>query len=169
MPKMDANTNIFGIQANEWTIYLLGVVIFVAMFFVQKYSYLVDRELNKKLSEKANWEGKPWPLISGFLLGFVVFVLGVFLPGDLSINTALWKWPEILIFVLALAIIVGLVIESFTHFGIAQGSLRIVIFALLAIAFFYAGLLTGLFLAAILALAIIIYFIFFWIKRLGIK
>ena len=166
---METDSNILGIPTNEWTIYILGILIFVAMFFVQKYAYLVDRELNKKLNDEAGWEGKPWPLISGLLLGFIAFVLGVFLPGDLSINPALWKWSEVLIFVLALAIIVGLAIESFAHFGKALGGLRIAIFGLLVIAFFYAGLIAGLFLAAILALAIIIYFIFFWKKRLGIK
>lgn len=166
---MNANNNIFGVQSNEWTIYLAGILVFVVLFFVQKYAYKVDRELNKKLSDEAGWEGKPWPLISGLLLGFIVFVFGVFLPGDLSINPALWKWPEILVFVLALAIIVGLAIESFAHFGIAKGGLRIVIFGLLAIVFFYAGMIVGLLFAAILALVIIIYFLFFWKKRLGIS
>jgi len=166
---MDTNDNIFGIQTNEWTIYVIGILVFIILFFIQKYSYLIDRKLSEKYKLDKEWEGHPWPLLSGLLLGFIVFVLGVFLPGELSSNPVNWQWPELLIFVFALAIIVMLAIESFIHFGKSVGSLRLVIFGVLSFAFFYAGMLAGLFLAAILALTIIIYFLFFLKKRLGIK
>ena len=164
---MDNNPQPESFIQSGWTIYILAVLVLVVLFFVQKYAYLIDRKLNAGLGKETDWEGKPWSLISALLLGVIVFVLGVFLPGDLNINPKLWYWPEIFILILTLMIFTGLSIESFSHFGKSLGAVRLVIFAVLSLAFYYAGLLMGLFLAAILALGVIVYFLFFWKRRVG--
>ena len=163
-----ANTNNSFLD-NGWSIYLITILVFVVMFFVQKYSYLIDRQVNRWKSMNGKWEGKPWPLISGLALGLLVFIFGVTIPGDLSIMPNKWNWPEITIAVFSLAIIVKLLIESLHNFGLNYGLIRFAIWLLLSIGYFYAGLLTGLFLATLFAIAVIIFFLFFWKKRLTIK
>ncbi len=152
-----------------WSIYIITILVFAVMFFVQKYAYVIDRQINRLQSINGKWEGKPWPLISGLILGILVFLLGVFLPGNLSIYPQNWDWPEITIAVLAILIIIKLLVESIKNFGTKYGFLRFGIWLVFSIAYFYAGLLAGLFLATLFVIAIIIYFLFFWKKRLTIK
>jgi len=163
----ETETNSF--SQSGWAIYVLAVLLLIVLFFIQKYAYLIDRKLNVSLGKGESWEGKPWSLFSALALGVLVFTLGVFIPGDFSVNPKLWHWPEILILILALTIFIVLAIESFSHFGKSFGTLRLVIFGMLSFVFYYTGLLLGLFLAAILALGVIIYFLFFWKKRMRIQ
>lgn len=152
---------------NPWAIYILGIVMFIALFFIQKYIHLLDRMLSAKM--KSTWEGTPWPLISSLGLGFLIFILGVFLPGDLNINPTNWHWPEIMIVILSLVLIVSLFIESTHNLGFQIGSLRFGIYLIICVIYFYAGLIAGLYFALLLAVAILIYFLFFWKKRLKIN
>ncbi|NQU31758.1 MAG: hypothetical protein HQ521_00850 [Bacteroidetes bacterium] len=162
----NSNTNFLN---SEWCIYIITFIVFIVMFLVQKYSCLIDLQINRLQSINGKWEGKPWPLLSGLGVGLLVFIFGVFLPGELTIMPNNWSWPEITIAIFALIIIVRLLIESIKHFGTSYGLLRFGIWLILSIAYFYAGLLTGLFLATLFAIGIIIYFLFFWKKRLTIK
>ncbi len=166
---MDTTTITQGNFENGWSIYLISFLVLIALFFIQKYSYLIDQKLGKLYNPDFHWYGKPWPLLSGLLLGFIVFLFSVFLPGELSFFSLNWGWPETSIAIIGIIIILGTAIESIKNFGIHYGILRIIITLILATGYFYAGLLAGLLFAGILAFVIIIYFILFWKKRLTIK
>jgi len=159
------NTNTF--FESPWAIYLLGVVLFIALFFIQKYIHLLDRKLSSKIN--STWEGTPWPLLCSLGLGFLLFLFGVFLPGELNLNPTLWNWPEIIIAVGILSLLIALVIESVKNLGRKLGITRSIIYLAICIVYFYTGLLAGLFFAVLLSLAILIYFLFFWKKRLKIN
>lgn len=159
------NTNTF--FESPWAIYLLGIVLFFALFFIQKYIHLLDRKLSSKIN--SNWEGTPWPLLCSLGLGFLLFLFGVFLPGELNLNPTLWYWPEIIIAVGILSLLIALVIESVKNLGRKLGITRSIIYLAICIVYFYTGLLAGLFIAVLLSLAILIYFLFFWKKRLKIN
>ena len=166
---MDTITNSSSFVDSPWSYYLIILVVLIVLFFVQKYAYLIDNKLMPPQNPDEFKQKKPWSLLSGIFLGVLVFILGVFVPGTLTIDPEFWGWPEIVIAVFGLLIILGLAFESFTIFGAKTGLLRFIIWLVLTIGFFYAGLYTGLFLASILAIFIIVYFIFFWKKRLKIK
>lgn len=154
---------------NGWGIYLLSFLILVALFFVQKYAHLIDRKLNQFSGNDSNWEGKPWPLILGLLLGVFVLLYNVFSPTDMQWNPADWHWAE---WILLVGIFTGLIIltlESIQHFGWKTGIVRLIIFAALMWGFFYAGLLAGLLIAAVLAVVVLVYFFRNWRKTMVIK
>jgi len=159
------NTNTF--FESPWAIYLLGIVLFIALFFIQKYIHLLDRKLSSKIN--STWEGTPWPLLCSLGLGFLLFLFGVFLPGELNLNPTLWNWPEIIIAVGILSLLIALVIESVKNLGRKLGITRSIIYLAICIVYFYTGLLAGLFFAVLLSLAILIYFLFFWKKRFKIN
>jgi hypothetical protein len=154
---------------NGWTIYLVALLVLSALFFVQKYAYLIDRKLNQLSRSGSVWEGKPWPLLAALLLGLITYLYNVFSPNDMQQNPSNWGWPEwILLFFFG--VMLGILsFESFSHFGKRMGLIRILIFVLLSAAFYVAGMLTGLLLVTVLALGILIYFINFWRKRISIK
>ncbi len=154
---------------NWWSIYLITFIVFIIMFVIQRYSYLIDRQINRLESKNGKWTGKPWPLLSGLLTGILIFLFGVFLPDDLSVNPAQWRWPEIVIAILGGVIITRLLIESLQHFGKKFAFIRFLIWLILSIGYCVAGVLMGFLLASLLAIAIVIYFIFFWKKKLTIK
>ena len=164
---MDNSENTYSLIDNPWTIYIIGILLFIILFFIQKYIHLVDRKLSSKINSQ--WEGTPWPLISSLGLGFLLFVFGVFLPDELSFNPSNWSWPEIIILIGVVSIISGLIIESINKLGQKLGVIRFVIYFLLSIIYFYTGLLAGLYFAVLLSLTILVYFIFFWKKRLKIN
>lgn len=152
---------------NPWTIYILGFILFIALFFVQKYIHLLDRKFSAKIN--STWEGTPWPLISSLGLGFLIFLIGVFLPGEINANPTNWHWPEVTILILGITILIILYIESTHNLGFKLGLFRFAIYLILCLIYLYTGLLAGLFFALLLALAILIYFLFFWKKRLKIN
>lgn len=154
---------------NGWTIFLVSFLILVALYFVQKYAYLIDRKLNQLNGNISNWEGKPWPLVLSLILGVFTLLFNVFSPNDMQWSPANWYWAE---WVLLLGFSAGLVIlavESIQHFAWKIGVVRIIIFTCLMWGFFYAGLLAGLLIAAVLALVILIYFFRNWRKIMVIK
>lgn len=154
---------------NGWTIYLLSFLILVALYFVQKYAYLIDRRLNQFNRNNNGWEGKPWPLILSLILGVFSLLFNVFSPNDMQWNPVEWHWAE---WVLLLGFLTGLVVlfvESIQHFGWKTGGLRLIIFAVLMWGFFYAGLLAGLLIAAALAVVVFVYFFRNWRKIMRIK
>lgn len=159
------NTNSF--FDSPWAIYILGFILFIVLFFIQKYIHLLDRKLSSQIN--STWVGTPWPLLSSLGLGFLLFLLGVFLPGELNLNPTLWNWPEIIIVVGILSLLIALVIESVKNLGRKLGITRSIIYLAICIVYFYTGLLAGLFFAVLLSLAILIYFLFFWNKRLKIN
>ena len=159
------NTNTF--FESPWAIYILGIALFIALFFIQKYIHLLDRKLSSKTN--STWEGTPWPLLSSLGLGFLLFLFEVFLPGELNLNPSLWNWPELTITVGVLSLLLALIFESIKNLGRKLGLIRSVIYLLICILYFYTGLLAGLFFAVLLAFAILIYFLFFWKKRLKIN
>lgn len=92
---------------SPWSIYLLGIVLFIVLFFVQKYIHLLDRKLSSEIN--STWEGTPWPLLSSLGLGFLLFLFGIFLPGELNLNPTSWHWPEIIISVGIFSLLIALV------------------------------------------------------------
>lgn len=166
---MDTIASNINTESGTLSIYVITLIIAVVLFIIQRYSYFIDRYINKLESKNGKWTGKPWPLISGLLIGVTIFLFGVFIPGDLTINPLNWQWPEITIAILSLVTIIVLLVESSQHFERKYALTRFFIWLILAVAYCIAGVLMGLILATIMALSIIIYFIFFWKKRLTIK
>ena len=154
---------------NWWSIYVIALAVFIVMFFVYRYSYLIDKQINRMESQNGKWTGKPWPLLSGLLIGLVAFLFGVFLPDKLEISPAKWNWPEIVIAIFAGVVITRLLIESFQHFGRKYAIIRFFIWLTLSAGYCVAGFLMGFIIATLLAFSVIIYFIFFWKKKLTIK
>lgn len=166
---MDTIASNINTESSTWSIYVITLIVAVIMFVIQRYSYLIDRQINKLESKNGKWTGKPWPLISGLLIGVIIFLFGVFLPGDLTINPLNWRWPEITITILSAVIVIKLLVESLQHFEGRYVLIRFFIWLLLVVAYCIAGVLMGLILATIMAISIIIYFIFFWKKKLTIN
>ena len=152
-----------------WSIYLITFLVLIALFFVQKYAFLLDRKLNRVSKTNSSWEGKPWPLLGALTLGFLTYLYDIFSPEKMNRNFFEWGWAEWLL-VACLAILAGiLAFESFNHFGKRFGLIRLLVLGLIAVGFYFAGLLAGLLLVTILALGLLFYFIGFWRKRLAIK
>jgi len=162
-------TDTQNIAQNEWSIYLIAFLVLLLLFFVQKYSYLIDKKLSKFQKKEPVWEGKPWPLITALFLGISTLLYNVFSPNDMQQNPANWHWPEWLLISSVFVLIAMLAIESITHFGKRLGLMRLLILGVLCTGFYFAGLLAGLIIVAILAIITIIYFINFWRKKMIIK
>lgn len=152
---------------NETYNYLIIIAGLIVLFFVIRYSYLIDRYLNK--TQKYGFEGKPWPLITGLLLGFLIYLFGITKPEGLEWNISNLIWQEYAIVLIILFTLLGLIIESFKYFKGVIAIIRMVIWAALTIICIFAGLYAGLLVSILLAIAIVGYFIFFWKKRLTIK
>ena len=166
---MDSTNTQVSFLENGWAIYLVSILILIALFFVQKYAFLIDRKLNQLSKNESNWEGKPWPLISGILLGIFTLLYNVFSPEDMQLNPANWHWPEWALIICSFVLLVILILESISHFGIRLGLIRFLVLSLLAVGFFYAGLLAGLLIVAVLAIIVFIYFLLRWSKIMKIK
>ena len=128
---------------NGWSIYLISILILVALFFVQKYAYLLDRKLNQTRKTGSDWEGKPWPLLLAILLGVLTLLYNVFSPNDMQQNPVNWSWPEWILNICFIILFGVLAFESISHFGNRFGLVRILILGSLAVAFYFAGLLAG--------------------------
>lgn len=152
-----------------WTIYLIAFLVLLALYFVQKYAYLIDRKLNKLANNSASWEGSSWPLILGLTLGILTLLYNVFSPNDMQSNPVFWSWSEWLLLGCCCIGLIKLTIESVTHFGWKTGLVRLFILSLLSIGFFYAGLLAGLLISSLLAIGVLIYFFRNWRKIMLIK
>lgn len=166
MDTTQINDSIFD---SGWTIYLIAFLVLLALYFVQKYAHLIDRKLNQFSGNDSNWEGKPWPLILGLLLGVFMLLFNVFSPVDMQWNPSNWQWGE---WVLLLGFGTGLIIlaiESIQHFEIRTAIFRLLLFTALMFGFFYAGLLAGLLIVAFLALFILVYFLLKWRNIMRIK
>jgi len=152
-----------------WSIYLFTFLVLVALYFLQKYAFLLDRKLNQFSKSNSEWEGKPWPMLTALLLGLLTYLYNVFSPEKLNQNLFEWGWVEWLL-TACLAILAGsMAFESIKHFGKRFGLIRLLVLITLAAAFYFAGLLTGLLLVTLLALGLLFYFIKFWRKQLAIK
>lgn len=154
---------------SEWAIYLISFLVLVAMFFIQKYAYLIDQKLNEIYHSGSNWEGKPWPMLAGILLGIFTLLYNVFSPEDMHANPSYWRWPEWGLLCCFIVLFGALIFESISHFGGRVGIIRSLILGVLSVGFYYAGLLAGLLIVTILALAILFYFIRYWRKQLAIQ
>jgi uncharacterized membrane protein len=152
---------------NDTYYYILIISGLFVLFFVIRYSYLIDRWLNK--SQEYSFEGKPWPLITGLLLGFLIYLFGITKPEGLEWNISNLIWQEYAIMLIILFTLLGLLIESFKYFKGVIAIIRMVIWTALTIVCILAGLYAGLLVSILLAIAIVVYFIFFWKKRLTIK
>jgi len=166
---MDTTTAIGTFFQNGWGIYLVSFLILVVLYFVQKYAYLIDRKLNQLAMKGSTWQGKPWPLFLGILLGMFTLLYNVFSPNDMQINPANRHWPEWGLVMGFLILLIVLAVESFSHFGRQFALIRILILGILSVGFYFAGLYAGLLIVLLLAFLILIYFFRFWYKRLVIK
>lgn len=166
---MDSTAVSDSLFQNEWAIYLVSFLVLVALFFIQKYAYLIDRKLDEMEEKDTHWEGKPWPLLFGIILGMYTLIYNVFSPNDMQLNPVSWRWPEWLLVICFIILFGLLTFESYSHFSSRQALIRILILGGLAIGFYFAGLLAGLLIVSILAIGLLFYFIRFWRKQLAIK
>lgn len=156
-------------EQNGWTIYLVSILIMAILFFVQKYAYLIDRKLNRIIGSDYNWEGSPWPLFAGLILGVYTLLYNVFSPENMHINPNNWQIAEWILVIAFTILFILLAVESLSHFGIRFGIIRLVIKGTLVIGFYFSGLLVGLLLVALIAIIVLIYFIKFWRKKMIIN
>lgn len=166
---MDSTQVADSFSQNGWSIYLISILVLIALFFIQKYAYLLDRKLSQLNENEPGWEGKPWVLWIAISLGLYTLLYNVFSPNDMQQNPVNWGLPEWALIVCFIALIVALSIESIAHFGRRWGLVRILVFGTLAVIFYLSGLLAGLLIVTLLALGILLYFINFWRKRIAIK
>ena len=162
-------TSTQNITQNEWSIYLISFLVLVALFFIQKYAYLIDRKLSKVQKKEPAWEGKPWALLAAILLGIFTLLYNVFSPDKMQQNPVNWHWAEWVLIFCFLVLLGLLAAESISHFGSRLGLIRFAVLGALCVGFYFAGLLAGLLIVSILALLTIIYFINFWRKKMIIK
>jgi len=166
---MDTTTVSGNFFQNGWAIYLISFLMLVVLYFVQKYTYLIDRELNQLTKTGNVWEGKPWPMIVAILLGIFTLLYNVLSPNDIQSNPTNWHWPEWTLAAGFLVLLIALATESFYHFGKVPGLIRFLIFAGLSVGFYFAGLYAGLLIVLLLAFLMLAYFIRFWRKRMKIN
>lgn len=88
---------------------------------------------------------------------------------EMNQNPAFWRWPEWVLVISVSLLFIVLAFESISHFGRKLGLLRVLIFSVLMAVFFVAGFFAGLFITAILAIGMLVYFIRYWQKLMVIK
>ncbi len=154
------------IKYNDSSSYILYVVGVVAIIKIIRYSYLIDIWLSK--DSKAKFEGKPWPLLSGIFMGFLIYIFEITTPGGLLWNFEKLNWKEYSVVLTSIFVVLGIIIESIKHYNGAVRYVRMIIWVVLTMACVIAGLYTGLFITLLLVISIIVYFIFFWKKRMKI-
>ncbi len=151
-PEQTSNTFL----QNEWLFILLSFLVLVALFFIQKYAYLLDRKLNQASKIESTWEGKPWPLFAGIGLGLFWFLYNMFSPNDLSLDFEMQNPVKWVFIVIILAGLAGVIYESLTHFSLRTGLIRTLIYYILVMLYFYAGFISGLFIVSVIALVLVI-------------
>ncbi|MDP2724593.1 MAG: hypothetical protein Q8O72_17800 [Bacteroidales bacterium] len=154
---------------NEWVFLLLNFLFLIGLYFLLKYVYLIDENLNKRDATGHSWVGKPWPLYVGLTLGLLGFLYNVFSPHKLEFNLLSWELAEWIIFAVTFSAISGLIYESILHFGIKNGVFRITIYLALMSLYFYAGFISGLLLVTLLAIGILIFFFRYFKNLLILK
>lgn len=154
------------ITENGWAIYIIAFLVLVAVYFIQKYAYLIDIRLSKAHNVEPAWKGKPWHLLTALFLGIFALLYDVFSPKDLEPYPANWGWMEWALLISCFILLSVLAAESFKHFGSRLGLLRLIILFVLSIGFYAAGLLAGLIIVALLALVTLVYFINFLRKKM---
>lgn len=149
------------------TYYLVSTIAIVLLFIVQRYSYLIDRWLSK--DRENSWEGKPWPLISGIVIGLLFYIFSLTTPEGLDWNSSRLGWKEYSLILISFFTLLGIIIESFKNFIGIRRVIRLIIWTMLSALYVIAGVYAGLLLSIGLAFFIVIYFLFFWKKRLKIS
>lgn len=152
---------------DDTTYYLISIIAIVLLFIIQRYSYLIDRWLSRKNETK--WQGKPWPLISGIVIGLLFYVFNLTTPGGLAWEFSKLNWQEYSLTLISIFTLLGIFIESMKNFNGIYRFIRLIIWTTLTIVYIVAGVYTGLLLSIALAIFIVIYFLFFWKKRLKIS
>ncbi|MBN2614328.1 MAG: hypothetical protein JXR71_01425 [Bacteroidales bacterium] len=145
--------------------FLFTVLFLLALFFLQKYIYLADRKIAQFTKKDGTELRKPWSFLVALLLGAFVFFYNVFSPDDLTFNIAEWH-IEWVVFAVGLFTLTGIIRESFKDFGPKAGLIRSVLYVLLTVLYFYAGLISGYLIVSLLALAVLFYFLRYWKKLL---
>ena len=144
--------------------FLFIVLFLIALFFLQKYIFFVDRKMAQFSKKEVPEQRKPWSFLVALILGAFVFFYNVFSPSDLSFNIREWH-IEWIVFAVGLLTLAEIIRESINHFGTKAGLLRSVLYILLSLLYFYAGLISGYLIVSLLALGILFYFLRYW-KRL---
>lgn len=162
---MMPNEKLNSFLQNSWTFYLFSVAILLVLYFIQKYLYLLDEKwLRSTNSEKI--KRKPWPLFTAMGIGLLWFLYNTFSPNDISLNFKPQNKIKWIFLVFIFFCFAGMAFESFSAFGTKKGFIRILIYTVLIALYFYAGVITGLFLASVMALALLIFFFKYFRKNL---
>ncbi len=147
--------------------YIVSFVAIVLLVVIQKYSYYIDIWFSGNSNNK--WKGKPWPLIAGVVVGLLIYVFGITNPEGLEWNLSRLSWQEYSLILICFFTLLGIAIESIKHFKGIRALLRLLIWTILTMVYVVAGVYTGLLLSIAIAVFIVIYFLFFWKKRLKIS
>lgn len=165
---MDTINGIASASSHPWDIYLFTILLLIALYFVQKYMYIIDRKLAQAGNRELLEHRKPWPLFVAILSGLLIFLYNVFSPNDLSFELSRWGM-EWFFFAIAIITLAGIVYESIHFFGLKSGLLRTAVYVILMLPYFYAGMISGFLLVTIFVLGILLYFIRHWKKYLTIN
>lgn len=166
---MDTTNQLITSHSNEWTSILLGLLFLVGLYYLQRYLYKLDELLLKNEASKTIEKQKPWSLWIAILLGFSVFLYGVFSPNDLILIGSDWSIFLWMILILLVVTIVGLFVQSLMHFGTKKGLLRSFIYLVLITVYFYAGFISGLLVIGLIALFVLLFFFKYFKNLLTIK
>jgi hypothetical protein len=166
---MDTTNQLITYHSNEWMSILLGLLFLVALYFLQKYLYLLDEKLLVNEDSKTVGKQKPWPLWIAILLGFSVFLYDVFSPNDLILFRGDWPVFQWMMLILSVVTIVGLFGQSLLLFGIQKGLIRGFIYLILMAVFFFAGFISGLLVIGLFILFVLLFFIKYFKNQLTIK
>jgi hypothetical protein len=160
-----SNEKLNSFLQNSWTFYLFSVAMLLVLYFIQKYLFLLDvRWLRVTGSEKV--KRKPWPLFVALGIGFSWFLYNTFSPNDISLDFNPQNQIKWIFMVFILICFAGMAFESFSVFGAKRGSIRTIIYTIFIVLYFYAGVITGLFLVFVMALALLIFFFKYFRKNL---
>lgn len=146
--------------------YLAIVLLLIALFFIRKYLFRLDIYLNSRNDNTSGYVGKPWHVSWSLVLG-LIFLLSQVISGGESerFNTQAfsvflndahpWHWFWLVLILTEIGMMVVVVYQSITHFGMASGLARSGIIVSLMCLFFWSGMYMGLLFAAAIALFII--------------
>lgn len=137
---------------SEWYHYLLLFLWLLALLFGLKYFHKIENAFKLKTDFEFGNQYAIGFLLAFFCLGFLVFLTGTFAPEMGQSKT----WVFIFYGFVSL-LVIGNTFICFKYYETQSAIIRLLLLSLLMLVFFYSGLLGGLLMLAIFALAIIIF------------
>ncbi len=158
------------VSFNEWWHYLILMLWIILLLFLLRYfkdleSFFKTKDEKTSMSK----QGRNFLIIS-FVLGIAMVLVWMLKPAHLTEqNSRLWWWIQIGFYAAFLILIAINAMWSIKNYTSKSSISRIILMSLLMVIYFYTGMFGGLFVMALFALAVIIYFIIKFKKILSIK